>query len=190
MHRKGDKVYVNGRMISVGKLAEAREFNRTNAKYIKARHAARERARQIREKNGPNSMEWVQSALFLYAVRKHGLHDDLRRAIWAYTSAMVVKLEDILTRADRMMQRGDIDDSYHWTALQLRAAIRNHMKLLDMFKDEEITVPPPTQEGTRVCGITHSPTDRDSSGSMDYMLTEFRQRNPDADDVLPKKDHL
>lgn len=187
MANKG-KVYISGKFMSAKKFAEAHAFNQGCSKYIKARRVARERARQIREKNGPRSMEWVQSALFLYACKKHKLDKDMRRAIWAYTSALVVKLEEFVTNAEKVAERENIADSFHWVALQLRYAVRQHMKLLDMFKDEEISIPPVTHEGKCVCGITHSPTDKDSNGSMDYMLTTFRQKNPDAAHLAPKED--
>lgn len=175
--------------MSAKKYFEAYEFNKGVSKYIKARRTARERARQIREKCGPASMEWVQSALFLYACRKHGLSKDLKRAIWAYTSALVMKLEDFVTNAEKIARRENIADSFHWTALQLRAAMRAHMELLKMFKDVEIKTPPVTQEGRRISGITHKPTDDDSEAAMTYMLTEYRQRNPDVGSLLPRKDN-
>jgi len=185
---RNDYVYVCGKRMSAKKYAEAREFNRGCSSYIKARREARERARQIREKNGPQSMEWVQSALFLYACKKHGLDKDLKRAIWAYTTALVVKLEDFVTNAEKIAEREGIADSFHWAALQLRYATRVHMKLLDMFKDENIEIPQVTKEGRCISGITHNPHDKDSFESMSYMLSEFRQKNPEAESVLPQKD--
>lgn len=170
------------------KFAEAHAFNQGASQYIKARRDARERTKQLREKNGPRSMEWVQSALFLYACKKHGLDKDLKKAIWAYTSAMVVKLEEFVTTAEKVAERENIADSFHWVALQLRAAIRNHMKLLNMYKDEEVEIPPVTHEGKVISGMTHCPTQKDTYEAMSYLLTEFRQKNPDAVDVMPKKD--
>ena len=118
----------------------------------------------------------------------HGLDKDLKRAIWAYTSAMVCKLEEFVTNAEKISERENIADSFHWAALQLRATIRNHMKLLEMFKDEEISIPPMTQEGKVIRGMTHHPTQKDNYEAMNYVLGEFKQKNPDAELVLPKKD--
>lgn len=185
---KKDYIYIHGKPMHSKKFAEAFAFNKGTSQYIKARREARERARQIREKNGPCSMEWVQSALFLYVCKQQGLDKDLKRAIWAYTSALIVKLEEFVTNAEKIAERENIADSFHWVALQLRSAIRNHTKLLDMFKDEEILVPPVTREGKVVCGKVHKPTDADSSESMTYMLRDFRQKNPDAEYLTPKKD--
>lgn len=187
MAKKG-QIYIGGVPMSAKKYAEARAFNIGASKYIKARRQARERARQIREKIGPQSMEWVQSALFLYACKKNRLEKDLRRAIWAYTSAMVTKLEDFVTNAEKVAQRENIADSFHWVALQLRSAVRTHMKLLDMFKDEEIVIPPVTSAGRDIRNIVHRPNDRDSYESMSYMLTTFRQKNPEAESLVPKSD--
>lgn len=187
MAKKG-QIYIGGVPMSAKKYAEARAFNIGASRYIKARRQARERARQIREKIGPQSMEWVQSALFLYACKKNRLEKDLRRAIWAYTSAMVTKLEDFVTNAEKVVQRENIADSFHWVALQLRSAVRTHMKLLDMFKDEEIVIPPVTNAGRDIRNIVHRPNDRDSYESMSYMLTTFRQKNPEAESLVPKPD--
>ena len=181
-------VYINGKPMHLKKFAEAHAFNQGASQYIKARRDARERTKQIQEKNGPASMEWVQSALFLYACKKYGLDKDLKKAIWAYTSAMVVKLEEFVTNVEKIAERKNIADSFHWAALQLRATIRNHMKLLAMYKDEEVELPPMTQEGKVIRGITHHPTQKDTYEAMSYLLTEFRQKNPDAESVLPKKD--
>ena len=185
---KKDYIYIYGKPMHSKKFAEAYAFNKGASQYIKARRDARERTKQIKEKNGPASMEWVQSALFLYACKKHGLDKDLKRAIWAYTSAMVCKLEEFVTNAEKIAERENIADSFHWAALQLRATIRNHMKLLEMFKDEEISIPPMTQEGKVIRGMTHHPTQKDNYEAMNYVLGEFKQKNPDAESVLPKKD--
>lgn len=188
MARKG-KIKIGGRYMSVKSYADACAFNRGCSNYIKARRDARNRARQIRAMNGPASMEWVQSALFMYAVKKHGLVKDLRRAIWAYTSALVLKLEDLVTNTERIAERDGIADTFHWMALQLRAAIREHMKLLDMLKDSEpVNVPEVTTEGRRIAGITHYPTDKDSYESMSYIISEYSRQNPDAEPFMPKKD--
>lgn len=174
--------------MSAKRHAELRDITRGSSKYIKARREATRRAKQIREMNGPNSMEWVQSALFLYACRKNKLDKDLKKAIWAYTSALIVKLEDFVTNAEKIAERQNIADSFHWVALQLRAAIRNHMKLLQMFKDEEIEVPPVTNVGRDLRNTTHIPSDKDSREAMTYLLTTYRQKNPDAEPVMPQKD--
>lgn len=188
MARKESKVVVGGRTISASKYADAVAFNRGAAKYIKARREARKRARQIKERSGPASMEWVQSALFMYAAKKNGFKRDLRKALWAYTSAMVIKLEDFITNYEYIASKHNVDDAYHWTALQLRAAIRNHMKLLDMFKDEVIELPEITTEGCKVRSITHYPKDREVKEAMDFMITDYRMNNPDAADIMPKPD--
>lgn len=175
--------------MSAKKFSEAFAFNRGCSQYIKARREARNRAKQIREMNGPASMEWVQSALFLYAAKKQGLDKDLRRAIWAYTSALVLKLEDLVTNTERIAEREGIADTFHWVALQLRAAVREHMKLLEMFNDSDpVDVPPPTPVGTAIKNVVHRPTPKDDYEAMSYMLTEFKQKNPGAESVLPKKD--
>lgn len=188
MTRPAGRVYYNGKIRNVKAYADAVAANRGASKYIKARRAASKRAKQIREKSGPNSMEWVQSALFLYAVKKHGLHKDVRKAIWAYTSAMIVKLEEWVSNADKIAQRENIQDSFHWVALQLRSAVRNHMKLIDMFKDEVIVAPEVTPEGRRICGITHNPSRNDDYAAMTYIVDDFKRDNPDAIDILPEKD--
>jgi len=186
-NRKG-QVLVNGTWMSAKRHAELRDITRGSSKYIKARREVTRRAKQIREMNGPNSMEWVQSALFLYACRKNKLDKDLKKAIWAYTSALIVKLEDFVTNAEKIAERQNIADSFHWVALQLRAAIRNHMKLLQIFKDEEIEVPPVTNVGRDLRNTTHIPSDKDSREAMTYLLTTYRQKNPDAEPVMPPKD--
>lgn len=188
MARKNPKIIVNGRLMSASKYAEAVTYNRSAAKYIKARRDARSRAKQINEMSGPASMEWVQSALFMYAAKKCGFRSDLKKALWAYTSAMVVKLEDFVTNYEKIAERNNIKDAYHWTALQLRAAIRNHMKLLEMFKDEVVQLPEVTSEGRRICGITHHPHTTDSIESMNYIITDFKSNNPEAADICPKPD--
>lgn len=188
MARRDSKISVNGRIISASKYAEAVAFNRGVARYIKSRREAQRRAKQINDMSGPSSMEWVQSALFMYAVKKNGLKKDLRKALWAYTSAMIVKLEEFVTNYEKMAQRKNVADAYHWTALQLRFAIRNHMKLLDMFKDEVIQVPEPTIEGNRIRGVTHTPRKDDAQEAMNYILTDFRINNPDTADIVPKPD--
>ena len=85
---------------------------RKAAKYIHERKIAAVKAEQIRERSGPASMEWMQSALFLYAARKEGMQDDLKKALWAYTSAMIHKLELILTDAEHIAKSKDIEDTY------------------------------------------------------------------------------
>lgn len=168
--------------------AEAVKFNKGASRYIKSRREASRRAKQIREMNGPSSMEWVQSALFLYASKKYGLRDDLRKALWAYTSAMVVKLEEFVTNAEKIASRENIADSFHWTALQLRSAIRTHMKLLDMFKGEVVEIPEATSEGKSIHKIVHRPSDADSFESISNLLTDFSHNNPEASHLMPKPD--
>ena len=146
MPKKG-QIYIHGKPMSAKKFAEAHAFNQGVSRYIKARREAAKKARQIREKNGPLSMEWVQSALFLYAVKKNGLEKDLRKALWAYTSAMIIKLEEVVTSAERIASREGIADPFHWVALQLRAAIREHSKLLSMMSGDVVEVPPVNSTG-------------------------------------------
>lgn len=187
MPKKG-QIYIHGKPMSAKKFAEAHAFNQGVSRYIKARREAAKKARQIREKNGPLSMEWVQSALFLYAVKKNGLEKDLRKALWAYTSAMIIKLEEVVTSAERIASREGIADPFHWVALQLRAAIREHSKLLSMMAGDVVEVPPVNSTGKDIRNVTHRPTPKDSYESMSYLLTGFRKRNPDAEPYLPQKD--
>lgn len=186
-NKKG-KVLVNGRVIPLARYEEMLEFNKGMSKYLSDRREASKRVKQIRDKSGPRSMEWVQSALFLYACKKNGLDKDLKRAIWSYTSALIVKLEEYVTAAEKIASRDNIEDSFHFVALQLRASIRNHMKLLEMFKDDTITVPLNIKEGRQLCAVTHKPSNRDDYEAMSYMIGEFRQKNPGIDDILPQKD--
>lgn len=188
MTRKTPRVYIDGRLMDARRYAEAREFNKQASKYIHDRREASRRAKQIREKSGPASMEWVQSALFLYAAKKHGLAKDLRKALWAYTSAMILRLEDYITNTEKIAKQENAMDSFHFIALQLRAAIRNHMKLLQSMKDEVVEVPEVTTEGRRIRGMVHYPNSRDDYESMSYMIGEFREKNPEANDLLPRKD--
>lgn len=162
--------------------------HRGTSKYMRDRREASKRVKQIREKSGPRSMEWVQSALFLYAAKKYGLARDLRRALWAYTSAMVVKLEEFVSNSDKFAPGDTLDDKYHWTALQLRSAIRTHMKLLDMFKDEVIQLPDMDDVGKGISRITHRPSYADDYEAMTYMISDYGRYNPEVVDLLPKKD--
>lgn len=188
MTKKG-QIVIHGKPMSAKKFADAFAFNKGCSQYIKARREARNRAKQIREMNGPASMEWVQSALFLYAAKKNGLEKDLRRAIWAYTSALVLKLEDLVTNTERIAEREGIADTFHWVALQLRAAVREHMKLLEMFKDSDpVEIPPPTTDGIDIKNVVHRPAPKDDYEAMTYLLGEFKQKNPGAEPYLPKKD--
>ena len=177
-----------GKVIYDPAYAQAKRDARKASQYMTARHEASRRSREIREKSGPASMEWMQSALFLYACKKHGLDRDVRKAIWAYTSALIVKLEDLVTSAEKLETAGKVEDSFHWVALQLRSAIRSHMKLLEMFKDEDVVVPKVDEVGRDIRNVTHRPKDKDANEAMNYAIGEYRLKNPDADDVLPKKD--
>lgn len=188
MAKKDTKIRVNGRLMYASKYVEAVTYNRQASKYINARRDARKRSKQIHDMSGPASMEWVQSALFLYAARANGLKFDLQKALWAYTSAMVVKLEEFVTNYEKIAQKNNVEDAYHWTALQLRACIRNHMKLLEMFKDEVIQLPDVSEAGWNIQRITHRPRKGEADDAMSYMLTDFKKNNPDAKDIVPKKD--
>lgn len=174
--------------MSASKYAEAVTYNKQASKYIKSRREARKRAKQIHDMAGPASMEWVQSALFLYAVKANGLKFDLQKALWAYTSAMVVKLEEFVTNYEKIAEKNNIQDAYHWTALQLRACIRNHMKLLEMFKDETIQLPKGTYKGWCIQRTTHKPIKGESDEAMNYILTDFKQNNPEASHLIPEPD--
>lgn len=178
----------HGKVIYDPSYAQFKRDARKTSQYITARHEASRRSREIREKSGPASMEWMQSALFLYACKKHHLDNDVRKAIWAYTSALIVKLEDLMTSADKLVKAEKVDDAYHWVALQLRSAIRSHMKLLEMFKGEDIVVPQVTEEGRDIRNVTHRPKDKDANEAMNYAIGEFRMKNPNANPILPKKD--
>lgn len=189
MSNNKGKVKIDGHYMSAAKFADARAWNKGCSQYIKARREARKRSAQIRDMSGPASMEWVQSALFLYAVRKFKMHREMKRAIWAYTSALILKLETFVTNSEKIAEREGVADSFHWVALQLRAAVRQHMKLLELFKDEEqIEVPPVTDNGRKICGIVHKPKDSDSAEAMNYMLSGFRQKYPDTEPFMPKPD--
>ena len=150
---------------------------------------AADRARHIRERSGPDSWEWVQSALFLYAAHQEGLGGDLRRAIWAYTAAMVDKLERILTESGHIVGAQDLAEEYRWTARQLRVAITKHLGLLKMFEGEpDVTLPPVTGEGKEAERLVHSPTGEDAAAALHYVKGEFKQKHPGYDAVIPKAD--
>lgn len=93
-----------------------------------------------------------------------------------------------MTSADKLVKAEKVDDAYHWVALQLRSAIRSHIKLLEMFKGEDIVVPQVTEEGRDIRNVTHRPKDKDANEAMNYAIGEFRMKNPDANPILPKKD--
>ena len=170
-------------------MVKSRTIISGTSRYIKSRREALRRSKQIKEKNGPASMEWVQSALFLYACKKYGLRNDLRRALLAYTSSMIVKLEEVLTQADRIASRDNTVDSYLWAAKQLRWAINKHLTILEtMQKEKDIVIPKPTKQGAGIQRIVSRPSKRDSFDSMTYIVGEFKDKNPDAVDVIPKRD--
>lgn len=182
---KDKKIWVAGHKVSARNYANAKAMFASTAKYIKSRREASRRSREIREMVGPHSMEWVQSALFLYACKKHKL--DVRDALMAYTSALILKLESVLTDADRIAKRLDQPDSFRWVANQLRWAINKHTKLIDTM-NADILVPPISETGTDIKNIVHRPTDKDANEMMNYMVGEFKQKNPEAHSVLPRMD--
>lgn len=182
---KDKKIWVAGHKVSARNYANAKAMFASTAKYIKSRREASRRSREIREMVGPHSMEWVQSALFLYACKKYKL--DVRQALMAYTSALILKLENVLTDADRVAKRLDQPDSFKWVASQLRWAINKHTKLIDAM-GTDILVPPISDTGTAIKNLVHRPSDKDTNEMMNYMVGEFKQKNPDAVSVLPRKD--
>lgn len=131
-------------------------------------------------------MEWVQSALFLYAAHQEGLGDDLHQAIWAYTAAMVDKLERILTDAQHILGAEDIADEYRWAAKQLRVAIARHLGLLKMFEGQpDVILPAATDQGKRIVAKVHQPSMEDSQAAVDYMHRDFKRQHPGYDAVIP-----
>lgn len=160
---------------------------RKAAKYIHERKIAAVKAEQVRERSGPASMEWMQSALFLYAARKEGMQDDLKKALWAYTSAMIHKLELILTDAEHLAKSKDIEDTYRWCATQLRVAITRHLKLLE-WAEGDILVPRADNISHHIQGTVHKPTATQANDAITYMVGEYKMANPDAAGILPKKD--
>lgn len=146
---------------------------------------AKERAKRIRERSGPDSLEWIQSALFIYAAVQEGLGDDLHKAIWAYTAAMIGRLEDILTEAKYITRAEDIAEEYRWAAKQLRVAIARHLKLMKMFEGQDARVPKVDEAGKHIADMVHSPTDEDIGDALQYMSREFKPKHPEYKAVLP-----
>lgn len=110
----------------------------------------------------PDSMEWVQSALFLRTVKKLKLHKDIRRAIYAYTSAMVESLENILTRTDVMAREQDTYEAYKWAAEKLRIAINKHLRLMSKLEEMEgLMLPPADEAGKKLAQATNRPDKED-----------------------------
>ena len=146
----------------------------------------KERTKRIRERSGPDSLEWVQSALFLYAAHQEGLGDDLHKAIWAYTAAMIERLEHILTEAEYITGAQDIAEEYRWAAKQLRVAITRHLQLIKMFEREgDVTVPAPTPAGEHIEEMVHRPQDTDTAQALKYIATDFKQKHTGYDAVIP-----
>lgn len=147
---------------------------------------AAERAKRIRERSGPDSLEWIQSSLFLYAAYQEGLKKDLHQAVWAYTAAMIDKLENILTDAKLILGSNDIVKEYEWAAKQLRVAIARHLKLLKMFEGEEdIQVPPATEAGQHIVEKVHNPSDQDAGDAIKYVHQKFKSEHPGYSAVIP-----
>ena len=147
---------------------------------------AAERAKRIRERSGPDSLEWIQSSLFLYAAYQEGLKKDLHQAVWAYTAAMIDKLEHILTDARLILGSDDIVKEYEWAAKQLRVAIARHLKLLKMFEGEEdIRVPAVTEAGERIVERVHRPSDQDATDAVKYVHQKFKCEHPGYSAVIP-----
>ena len=147
---------------------------------------AAERAKRIRERSGPDSLEWIQSALFLYAAFQEGLQNDLHRAIWAYTAAMIDKLENILTDAKLILGSGDMVKEYEWAAKQLRVAIARHLKLLKMFEGEEdVKVPAADDAGKRIVQKVHDPSGKDAAKAIRYIQGDFKPKHPGYSAVIP-----
>lgn len=147
---------------------------------------AAERAKRIRERSGPDSLEWIQSSLFLYAAFQEGLKKDLHRAVWAYTAAMIDKLENILTDAKLILGSDDFVKEYEWAAKQLRVAIARHLKLLKMFEGEEdVHVPEASDEGRRIVEKVHAPSDEDVGDSIKYIQQKFKPEHPGYSAVIP-----
>lgn len=132
-------------------------------------------------------MEWIQSALFLYAAHQEHLGEDLHQAIWAYTAAMIDKLEEILTEAKYIVNSGDIVEEYRWAAKQLRVAIARHLNLIKMFEHkDDVTVPPVSEAGKRIAQKVHGPKPNETQAAVEYLQGEFRKGHPGYDAVLPK----
>lgn len=147
---------------------------------------AAERAKRIRERSGPDSLEWIQSSLFLYAAFQEGLGKDLHQAVWAYTVAMIDKLEHILTDAKLILGSDDIVKEYEWAAKQLRVAIARHLKLLKMFEgDEDIRVPAPSEAGEHIVQKVHNPSNGDARDALKYIKREFKKDHPGYSAVIP-----
>ena len=172
-------------MVSARNYANAKAMYASTSKYIKARREASRRSREIREMSGPHSMEWVQSGLFLYVCKKNNL--DVKDALMAYTSSLIIKLEKILTDAEAVAKRLNEPDSFKWVTRQLRWAINKHMKLVEKI-DSEIIIPQRSKDGLVLKNTVHQPTDKQTYEMMNYMVGEFKMKNPDAAGVLPKKD--
>lgn len=148
--------------------------------------AAVERAKHIRERSGPDSLEWIQSALFLYAAHQEGLGSDLHRAIWAYTAAMIDKLERILTDSKHVLGAENIAEEYQWAAKQLRVAIGRHLELLKMFAGQaDVEVPEVTDEGRHMVDKVHQPSPEDAVAALRYVQGDYKIKHPGYGAVIP-----
>ena len=164
-------------------------FRRTYRSTRQQREAA-ERAKRIRERSGPESMEWIQSALFLYVARKEHLEKALHEAVWAYTAAMIDKLEHILTEAEYITGAKDIAEEYRWAAKQLRVAIARHLKLLQAFEGkEDVTVPEASDAGKHFVEKVHHPEDEDVFAAIRYIWTEYKSSHQKCK-AIPKSTYM
>lgn len=154
--------------------------------HTRQQRIAKERTKRIRERSGPDSLEWVQSALFLYAAHQNGLGGVLHQAVLAYTAAMIDKLENILTEARYITGAQNIAEEYRWAAKQLRVAIARHLNLLKMFeKQADIVMPPVTDAGKDIVAKVHNPTDKDTEDALRYMHEDFKGKHPGYSAVIP-----
>lgn len=154
--------------------------------HTRQQRISRERTKRIRERSGPDSLEWVQSALFLYTAHQYGLGDDLHQAILAYTAALIDKLENLLTDADHLQRAPDIGEEYRWMAKQLRVAIARHLKLVSMFeKRPDVKLPPVTDAGRALVQKVHNPTRKDASDAYKYLHRDFKSKHPGYSAVIP-----
>lgn len=164
-------------------------FKRTYRSTRQQREAA-ERAKRIRERSGPESMEWIQSALFLYVAHKEHLGKALCEAVWAYTAAMIDKLERILTEAEYITGAKDIAEEYRWAAKQLRVAIARHLKLLQMLEGrKDIMAPEVSGAGKHIAEKVHHPEDEDVFAAIRYIWTEFKSSHQGCR-AIPKSTYM
>lgn len=100
------------------------------------------------------SMEWVQCEKFLATVEKFDMKDDLRRAVWAYTAALIERLEDLLLDPVAIKASGNPLDAYKYACSRLTVAVEHHMNLLSMLGGGTVDVPMPTDAGRELVSAT------------------------------------